>query len=70
LRQIVRASLPLGIGIIYDPFAGSSSTLAAATALGLHSIGTDRDPEYFRMAKQAFPQLVALEPFRERDDRK
>ncbi|MGH9807407.1 MAG: DNA methyltransferase, partial [Terriglobia bacterium] len=26
LRQIVRAALPLGIGVIYDPFAGSSST--------------------------------------------
>jgi DNA modification methylase len=61
LRQIVRASLPLGIGIIYDPFAGSSSTLAAAEALGYRSIGTDRDPQYFAMARTAFPQLAALE---------
>ncbi|MFN3322452.1 MAG: DNA-methyltransferase [Bryobacteraceae bacterium] len=68
LRQIVRAALPLGIGIIYDPFAGSGSTLAAAEALGFHSVGTDRDPEYFGMARKAVPQLAAL-AVRERDER-
>jgi DNA modification methylase len=60
LRKIVRAALPLGIGIIYDPFAGSGSTLAAAEALDYRSIGTDRDPQYFKMAAAAFPKLVAL----------
>lgn len=68
LRQIVRAALPLGIGIIYDPFAGSGSTLAAAEALGLHCVGTDRDPEYFSMAKGAFPKLTNLRPFRESNE--
>jgi site-specific DNA-methyltransferase (adenine-specific) len=68
LRRIVRAALPLGIGIIYDPFAGSGSTLAAAEALGFFSIGTDRDPEYFGMARRAFPQLAAF-AVRERDER-
>lgn len=68
LRQIVRAALPLGIGIIYDPFAGSGSTLAAAEVLGFHSIGTDRDPQYFGMARRAFPQLAAFQ-IRERDER-
>lgn len=68
LRQIVRAVLPLGLGIIYDPFAGSGSTLAAAESFGFHSIGTDRDPEYFDLARKAFPKLSAL-PVRERDDR-
>ena len=68
LRKIVRASLPLGIGIIYDPFAGSGSTLAAADSLGFHSVGTDRDPEYFGMAKGAFPELATLQ-IRERDER-
>jgi DNA modification methylase len=57
LRKIVRAALPLGIGIVYDPFAGSGSTLAAADALGYRSIGTDRDPQYFKMAGAAFPNL-------------
>ncbi|MBA3973576.1 MAG: DNA methylase [Candidatus Solibacter sp.] len=47
LRQIVRASLPLGIGIVHDPFAGSASTLAACEHIGLKSIGCERDPLYF-----------------------
>jgi site-specific DNA-methyltransferase (adenine-specific) len=60
LRQIVRAALPLGMGIVYDPFAGSGSTLAAAEAIGYRSVGTERDSQYFNMARTAFPQLAAL----------
>lgn len=60
LRQIVRAALPLGVGVIYDPFAGSGSTLAAAAALGYRVVGTERDPDYFKMAGSAFPHLTAL----------
>lgn len=60
LRQIVRASLPLGRGIIYDPFAGSGSTLAAAEAVGCKALGTDRDPEYLEIGFRAFAQLAAL----------
>ncbi len=60
LRKIVRASLPLGIGVIYDPFAGSGSTLAAASALGYHAVGTDRDLKYLEMGCKAFGALVAM----------
>ncbi len=60
LRQLVRASLPLGIGIVYDPFAGSGSTLAAAQAIGYHAVGTERDATYYRMGCQAFAKLAAL----------
>jgi DNA modification methylase len=60
LRRIVRAALPLGIGIIYDPFAGSASTLAAAEAVGYRSIGTDRDTEYLEMGRRVFAKLAAL----------
>jgi DNA modification methylase len=60
LRQIVRAALPLGIGVLYDPFAGSGSTLAAAEAVGYRSIGTDRDVEYAEMGRRAFASLTAL----------
>ena len=60
MRQLVRASLPLGMGVIYDPFAGSGSTLAAAEAVGYRAIGTDRDVEYFGLAARAFPALSRL----------
>ena len=61
LRRIVHASLPLGLGIVYDPFAGSGSTLAAAEAVGYRAIGTDRDPEYFAMSCRAFAALSKLD---------
>lgn len=61
LRQIVRASLPLGQGTILDPFMGSGSTIAAAEACGLASIGLEIREEYFTMAESAIPQLAALE---------
>lgn len=60
LRRVVRASLPLGTGLVYDPFAGSGSTLAAAQAVGYRSVGTDHDLECFELARTAFAQLVAL----------
>lgn len=60
LRKVVRASLPLGQGVILDPFAGSGSTLAAANALGYPSIGVERDPEYAEIARSAIPGLGTL----------
>ncbi|MGH9828827.1 MAG: DNA-methyltransferase [Blastocatellia bacterium] len=60
MRQIVRASLPLGEGVILDPFMGSGSTIAAATACGFKSIGLESVSEYFDMAVTAIPLLAAL----------
>lgn len=60
LRQVVRAVLPLGEGVILDPFAGSGSTVAAAEAVGYASIGVEVDPDYFELAKEAIPRLAAL----------
>jgi DNA modification methylase len=60
LRRIVRAVLPLGEGIVLDPFAGSGSTLAAANAVGYESIGLEKDPAYFQMALMAIPALARL----------
>lgn len=61
LRQIVRAALPLGEGVILDPFMGSGSTIAAAAACGLKSVGLEINPEYFHMAQQAIPRLAVYE---------
>jgi site-specific DNA-methyltransferase (adenine-specific) len=60
LRTIVRAVLPLGKGVILDPFAGSGSTLAAANAIGHQSIGIERDLRYVNMAQKAIPALAAI----------
>lgn len=57
LRQLVHAALPLGTGVILDPFMGSGSTIAAAAALGLASVGVERNPDYFKMAKEAILPL-------------
>ena len=62
LRQVVRASLPLGEGTVLDPFAGSGSTLAAAEAVGYRSVGLENDPEYFSMACDAIPRLARFKP--------
>ncbi len=62
LRKVVRAMLPLGIGVVLDPFAGSGSTLAAAEAVGYTSAGVELDPLYVDAAKRAIPKLVAYQP--------
>ncbi|OGQ82212.1 MAG: DNA methylase [Deltaproteobacteria bacterium RIFCSPLOWO2_12_FULL_60_19] len=61
MRFLVRASLPLGKGVVLDPFMGAGSTIAAATYLGLKSVGVELDSKYFTMAKSAIPKLVDLE---------
>ncbi len=60
MRQLVRASLPLGEGVVLDPFMGSGATIAAALALGVRSIGLEVDANFFRLAQGAIPQLAAL----------
>ena len=60
VRQIVRASLPLGEGTVLDPFMGSGSTIAAASRLGISSIGIEIDRDCFHLAEDAIPQLAKL----------
>lgn len=60
LRRLVRGVLPLGKGVVLDPFAGSGSTLAAAEAVGYESIGLEKDGKYFAMALSAIPKLAVL----------
>ena len=60
LRALIKASLPTGQGIVFDPFAGCATTLAAAEALGIGGIGTEIDPHYWELACQAIPALAEL----------
>lgn len=60
LRQLVYAVLPLGEGIIADPFMGSGSTVAAAEAMTLRSVGVERNWSYFEAAIGAVLPLSLL----------
>lgn len=68
LRQVVRAVLPLGKGIVLDPFAGAGSTLAAAEAVGYASVGIEKDAHYFNLASSAIPKLTRYQPNGTKDD--
>lgn len=67
MRQIVRAALPLGEGVVLDPFMGGGSTIAAAEFQSYESIGLELDPGYFKMASQAVPRLAKYNPGRVSD---
>jgi site-specific DNA-methyltransferase (adenine-specific) len=61
LRRICHAALPLGEGIILDPFAGSGSTIAAVEALALVGIGIERHRAYYQTACTAVARLKQME---------
>jgi site-specific DNA-methyltransferase (adenine-specific) len=63
LRELVWTILPLGEGLVCDPFMGSGSTIAAAEALGYRSIGVEKYESYYRLATDAIRPLsrVAVE---------
>ena len=60
LRRLVYVSLPLGRGIVADPFMGSGSTIAACEAVGVQSIGVERFKDYFDMAGRSIPKLASV----------
>ncbi len=60
MRQLVWSALPLGEGIVLDPFMGSGSAMAAAEAVGYRSIGIERHSDYYGLAGEAVPHLHAL----------
>jgi len=60
MRVIVRSLLPLGKGIILDPFMGSGSTIAAAEVVGYSSIGVEIDKRYYEDALNGIPLLANL----------
>lgn len=60
MRLLAYVALPLGEGVIVDPFAGSGSTVAAAEAVGVRAVGIERHRPYYEMAQAAVPKLAAL----------
>jgi site-specific DNA-methyltransferase (adenine-specific) len=61
MRQLVRAALPLGEGIVLDPFMGAGATIAACLAVGYRGIGIELDPDYFETAQSAIPALARMQ---------
>ena len=60
MRLLAYVALPLGEGVIVDPFAGSGATVAAAETVGLSAVGIERHRPYYDMAQKAIPKLAAL----------
>lgn len=60
MRQVVQAVLPLGKGVVLDPFMGAGSTLAAANAVGYASIGVERDDAFFDLARNSVARLASV----------
>jgi site-specific DNA-methyltransferase (adenine-specific) len=61
LRHVVYVSLPLGEGLLADPFMGSGATVAAAENAGLRCVGIERDKKFFELANSAIPKLACME---------
>jgi site-specific DNA-methyltransferase (adenine-specific) len=60
LRLLASHILPFDEGIVLDPFAGSGSTIAACLAVGVRSVGVEKNVGYYGVAKRAIPQLASL----------
>ena len=68
LRELVWSILPLGEGIVCDPFMGSGSTIAAAEALGYRSIGIEKYESYYQLAIDAIRPLSRIPVERDQID--
>lgn len=68
LRELVYSVLPLGKGIVLDPFMGSGSTIAAAEALGISAIGIEKFEEYYKMAQRSIHPLSLVSVGRDQID--
>ena len=59
MRWLIRLIMPKGSTLI-DPFAGSGSTLVAASLEGVNAIGIERDPEYADIARRRIANARTL----------
>lgn len=63
MRKLVRVALPLGKGIIVDPFMGSGSTVAAGIFNEYQVVGIEKNPDFYKNALQSIPRLADKTPF-------
>ena len=52
LKLLVRLVEDYGSGIVFDPYAGSGTTLVAAKKLGRHFLGFELDEKYCKIARE------------------
>jgi hypothetical protein len=62
LRVLARSLLPIGEGVILDPFCGSGSTIAACNAIGYESIGIEVDDHYYSCLEENIRKFSLLYP--------
>ncbi|MEI2779689.1 MAG: DNA methyltransferase [Tetrasphaera sp.] len=61
LRQLVCAALPLGVGVVADPFMGSGSTAGRRRAPRAHRASASSvSADFVTLARQAVPKLAVL----------
>lgn len=60
MLRLTHAALPLGTGLLLEPFLGSGSTVAAAETLCLESIGIEQDSDFHAAALESIPKMVAF----------
>ena len=62
LRVLARTLLPLGEGVLLEPFAGSGSTLGACKAIGYDAVGVEIDEAYYNALESNIAQFAAMYP--------
>jgi site-specific DNA-methyltransferase (adenine-specific) len=51
MEYLIKLVMPPKGGILLDPFAGSGTTIVAATRLGYEAIGIEKEAEYCQIAR-------------------
>lgn len=62
VERLIESFLPDGLHTVFDPFAGSGSTLVAAQKLGKHGIGCELSAEYVDLARRRLAQTAQTGP--------
>lgn len=64
MRWLVRLVTPAG-GVVFDPFAGSGTTLHAAWLEGFNSLGAEREPQYIPLIHARLSAVTAPDAAKE-----